>query len=159
MDPPERFQLTNLVIAAIAIGHALETWPARSTAALFAGGALLAFLAEVAVVQAGLLEHAMEPTVLGVPVSVVIVWPAIVYVCLRLALLVLPAGVAAAVLAAAIGTAFDLVTDPVGVGQGVWTYPEHWLSTPRFYDVPWWNFAGWLAIVFVSAMLPVAVGI
>lgn len=159
MDPPERFQLANLVIAAIAIAHGLETWPARALVALFAGGALLAFLAEVAVVRAGLLEHAMEPQVLGVPISVVIVWPAIVYVCLRLALLVVPAGLGAAALAAAVGTAIDLATDPVGVAEGVWTYPEHRRSTPRFAGVPWWNVAGWFAIVFATALIPLAVGV
>jgi putative membrane protein len=28
---------------------------------------------------------------------------------------------------------------------------------PRLYGVPWWNAAGWLVVVFVTALLPTAV--
>jgi len=159
MEPTTRFQLTNVVLAVLAVGHALATWPVRATAALFLGGAALAFLAEAAVVRAGLLEHAMAPRVAGVPLAVVAAWPAIVYLCLRLALLVRPPGLAAAGLAAVLATAFDLLTDPTGVDAGVWTYPDHPVSAPRVAGVPWWNFAGWLGLVFVSATLPLAAGL
>lgn len=159
MDATRRFQLTNLVLAGLALGHASLTWPWRATVALFVGGALLAFVAELVVVRGGLLEHAIEPQVFGVPVSVVLVWPAVVYVALRVALLVTNPGLAAAGLAALMATAFDVLTDPSGVAEGVWTYPDHRLSALRFYDVPWWNFAGWLVIVFASAMVPIIVGL
>ena len=53
------------------------------------------------------------------------------------------------------GVAHDPVTmDPPAVEDGVWSYPEHDLSSPRFRGVPWWNFAGWFVNVFVIAMLP-----
>jgi uncharacterized membrane protein len=159
VDATHRFQLTNVVLAGLALGHAGLTWPVRATVALFVGGAILAFVAEVLVVRAGLLEHAIEPQFLGVPISVVLVWPAVVYVALRVALVFTDPGLAAAGLAAVIATAFDVLTDPQGVAENVWTYPDHRLSAPRFYDVPWWNFAGWFVIVFASAMIPISVGL
>lgn len=159
MEPTERYQLGYLVVAAVGLGHAVETWPPAPTAALFITGAVVAFLAEATVVGLGLLRHHIEPQVLGIPVSVVVVWPAVVYVCLRLALVVAPSGPTAAVLAAVVGTVTNLVLDPLGVAHGVWTYPEHPLSRPRVNGVPWWSFAGWVVIVSATAAVPLAVGV
>jgi uncharacterized membrane protein len=159
VDATRRFQVSNLAFAGVAAGHAFLTWPVRATVALFLGGVIVAFVAEVLVVRAGLLEHAIEPQFLGVPLSVLLVWPAVVYVALRVALVFTDPGLGAAGLAAVIATAFDVLTDPQGVAEGVWTYPDHRLSAPRFYDVPWWNFAGWFVIVFASAMIPISVGL
>jgi putative membrane protein len=100
----------------------------------------------------------LKPQLLGVPVTVVVAWPAIVYLAYRVALLVAPAGLEAAALAAVLATALDVPTDPHGVREGVWRYPESAVSEPRFYGVPWWNFLGWLVIVFATAMLPALVG-
>jgi putative membrane protein len=119
----------------------------------------MALVAEAVVVWTGLLEHALEPKILGVPVSVVLVWPGIVYLCLRAALLALPVGFAAAALAALIGTAFDLVTEPFGLAEGVWHYPEHTLSEPRLAGMPWWNTVGWFCLVFASAAVPIVVAL
>jgi putative membrane protein len=58
------------------------------------------------------------------------------------------------VAAGLLATALDLLTDPNGVENGFWTYPESALSTPRYRDVPWWNFVGW----FVLTTLVAAVG-
>lgn len=154
MDARRRFQLVNLGLFVVAVAHAFATWPRRDVLALFAGGMAIAFVLEVVGVRAGLLEHAITPQVAGVPVTVVLVWPAVVYVFYQLALLVAPAGLEAAFLAAVLATLFDLLTDPVGVRDGVWSYPESPVSTPRFYGVPWWNFVAWLVIVFATAMLP-----
>ena len=159
MDATARYQYTNVVLAALALAHALLTWPLRATLALAVGGALVAFVAEFAVIELGMLEHAMAPKIAGVPVAVVLVWPAIVYISLQFALLVTAPGVTAALLAAALGTAFDVLTDPQGVAEGVWSYPEHPLSRPRFFDVPLWNFVGWFVIVAGSAMIPISVGL
>ena len=158
MDPHRRFQLTNLALVALTVGHALLTWPLVDAAALFLGGATLAFVLEATVIRLGFLEHAIEPQVAGVPVTVVLVWPAVVYLFYRLALLVLPDPVPAAALAAVLATLSDVATDPRGVRDGLWRYPPSRLSKPRFYGVPWWNFVGWLAIVFVTALLPELVG-
>lgn len=159
MEPTRRYQVGNLVVAAVAVGHALGTWSTAAVVGLFVGGAAIAFVAEAVVVALGLLDHAIDPQIAGVPVSVVLVWPAITYVCLRIALVVVPVGLAAAAVAAAIGTAFDLVTEPFGVGEGIWRYPEHPLSTPRFLGIPWWNTVGWFALVFVTASLPIGLGV
>lgn len=154
MEPVRRYALITTAVAAVALAHALLTWPLADVVVLFVGGTLLAFAGEAVVVRLGLLEHRMRPRVAGVPVAILVAWPMTVYVCYRIALLVVPGGVPAAALAAIVGTLADVVMDPVGVEDGVWTYPEDPRSTPRFRGIPWWNFAGWLANVFVVAMLP-----
>lgn len=154
MDDLTRFRVVNVAIFAVALAHAALTWPPRAVLALFVGGAALAGVAEVVVIAAGLLEHELEPQVAGVPLVVLLAWPAVVYASLRVALLVAPAGPPAAALAAVLATAADVVTDPDGVERGVWRYPEAAVSTPRYRGVPWWNFVGWLLIVFVTALLP-----
>lgn len=154
MDPVRRFAVTTAAVAVVGVAHALLTWPLPDVVALFVGGATLAFVAEALAVRLGLLEHAMTPRVAGVPLVVVAAWPATAYVVYRIALLVAPAGVEAAALAAVLATLYDVLADQQGVREGVWSYPVHPLSTPRLRGVPWWNFAGWLVLVFVTAMLP-----
>jgi len=154
MDDLTRYRVGNVAIFAVALSHAALTWPPRAVLALFVGGAALAGVAEVAVIRLGLLEHELEPQVAGVPLVVLLAWPAIVYASLRGALLVAPSGPPAAALAAVLATATDVLTDPDGVERGVWRYPEATVSTPRYRGVPWWNFVGWLLLVFVSALLP-----
>ena len=158
MDERRRFVLGTLLFAFVAIVHALLTWPLRSTLVLFLGGAAVAFVGEAVVIRLGLLRHHVGPRVLGVPLVVLLAWPSTVYVCYRAAALVAPAGVEAAAIAAVVATVADVFQDPIGVRRGLWSYPEAWVSSPRYRDVPWWNFAGWLAVVFVTAMLVVLVG-
>lgn len=74
-------------------------------------------------VRAGLLQHNLTPRLVGVPVTVLFVWPAVVYVWYRVALLVAPVGVAAAALAAVFATLVDALVDPNGVRDGAWEYP------------------------------------
>lgn len=154
MDDLTRYRAGNVVVFAVALAHAALTWPPRAVVALFVGGAALAFVAEGAVISLGLLDHELEPQVAGVPLVVLLAWPAVVYASLRVALLVAPSGAPAAALAAVVATAADVVTDPDGVERGVWRYPDAPVSTPRYRGVPWWNFAGWLLIVFVTALVP-----
>ena len=158
MDVRRRFQVTNFVLVAVAVTHALATWPLADTAALFLGGMVLAFVLEAVTIRLGFLEHAVEPQLAGVPVTIVLVWPAVVYVSYRLALLVVPGTVPAAALAALLATLGDVATDPRGVRDGLWRYPPARLSKPRFYGVPWWNFVGWLVIVFLTALFPELAG-
>jgi putative membrane protein len=158
MDSRRRATLSFLGIAALALAHALWSWPLDRVFVLFAGGATLAFLSEAAVIKRGVLEHHTTPKVAGVPLAVVAVWPAVVYAFLRLSLLAVNGALPAAALAAVLATAWDLLTDPPSVGD-LWIYPESAVSSPRFRGVPWWNFAGWLLIVFVTALLPRLVGV
>lgn len=154
MDDLTRYQAGNVVLFPITVGHAAVTWPPQAVLALFGGGVVIAGIGELVVVSLNLVDHELEPQVAGVPLTILLVWPAVVYVSLQVALLVVPAGVRAAALAAVVATAADVVTDPDGVANGVWHYPESPISSPRYRGVPWWNFVGWLAIVFVTAMLP-----
>lgn len=158
MDDARRFQATNGLLAAVALAHALWTWPLRATVALFVGGAALAFALEAVGVALGLLRHEARPQVAGVPVTVPVAWPAIVYVASRGALLAVPAGVPAAALAALLATVADAVTDPIMVRRGVWSYPEARLSSPRVRGVPWWNALAWFGLTFATALLPGLVG-
>lgn len=154
MDTVRRYTLTTAIVVVAALGHALLTWPLADVFALFVGGAAIAFTLEVVGVAAGLFRHAMRPQVLGVPVVVIGAWPAVTYVAYRISLLALPAGVPAAAGAAIVATAVDAATERNAVEAGVWTFPEHSLSSPRIAGVPWWNFVGWLVVAFVTAMLP-----
>jgi hypothetical protein len=103
------------------------------------------------------LEAQLFASLAGVPVTVLLVWPAVVYVAYRVAALVVAPGVPAAALAAVLATAGDVFTDPNGVRDGIWRYPESPVSEPRYRGVPWWNFVGWIAIVFLTALFPVVV--
>ena len=158
MDPLDRYQLSNVGLFLVAAVHALVTWPLRTTTALFFGGVAIAFVLEVGGVALGLLEHNLRPQIAGVPVTILLAWPSVVYLVYRVALLVAPDGVPAAALTAVLATATDVVTDPNGVSDGVWEYPESRVSRPRYRGVPWWNFLAWLVIVFVTAMLPSIAG-
>ncbi len=143
--------------AALGLGglaHAALTWPAGATVAFFLGGALVAFVAEAVVIDRGWLEHHVGPHVAGVPLYVLPGWTGVVYVAFRGALLVTD-GAAAVVLAAALATGYDVLTDHRGVAEGYWTYTDD-LPGPRWRGVPWWNFAGWVAVSSVTAALAVA---
>lgn len=158
MDVQRRYGRPILLVVVAALGHGLLTWPVGRTLALFVGGAAIAFAAEVVGVQWGLVEHRLEPQVLGVPLVVIGAWPATAYVALRVALLVVPLGVGAAVLAAVIATLADVVLDPKGVEDRAWRYPRVPVSSSRYQDVPYWNFGAWLVITFLTALLPAVAG-
>lgn len=148
------FAGTTVLFGAVALGHAALTWPLQATLALFVGGALLAFIGEAIVVALDLLEHHVGPNVLGVPLYVLAGWTAVIYVALRIALLV-ASGLAAVLLAAAIATGYDVLTDNRGVENGLWTYTDD-VPGPRHVAVPWWNYAGWFVISAVTGSLVVA---
>lgn len=149
-----RHVLVDGALFALTLGHALLTWPLADVLALFGGGIVVAFVAEAPAIRAGLFYHNLRPQVAGVPVWVLLAWPAVVYVSVRVAGLFVAGAVATAALAAAFGTAMDVLTDPPAVEEGAWVYPERSGSEPRFRGVPWWNFAAWPVVVFVTAMLP-----
>lgn len=157
MDIQRRYAWPIVGLGVVTLAHALLTWPPQRALALFVGGAAIAFAAEVVAVHLGLLEHQLEPQLLGVPVVVLIAWPATVYVALRLSLLVLPLGVGSAALAAALATLQDIYLDPRGVEDRAWRYPRVPVSVRRYRDVPYWNFAAWLIISFLTALLPAVV--
>jgi uncharacterized membrane protein len=153
MDDASRFAWTTVALGAVALAHATVTWPPRATLALFAGGALVAFAAEAVAVARGWLVHHVGPAVAGVPLYVLFGWTGTAYVALRVALLALD-GWPAVALAAALATAYDVLTDHRGVEAGFWTYADA-LPGPRWRGVPWWNFAGWFVVAGVTGALAV----
>jgi uncharacterized membrane protein len=149
VDDGQRYAATTVALGVVALAHAALTWPGAATLALFGGGALVAFVAEAVVIDLGWLEHHVGPKLLGVPLYVLFGWTGVVYVAFRVALLG-TGGWAAVAVAAALATASDVLSDPRGVADGHWTYTDG-LPGPRFRGVPWWNFAGWLAVSAVTA--------
>ena len=153
MSDVRRFVAGSVALGLGGLVHAALTWPPRATAAFFAGGGFVAFVAEAAVIERGWLEHHVDPKLLGVPLYILAGWTGIVYVAFRIALLVAD-GATAVALAAALATGYDALTDHRGVAEGHWTYTDD-LPGPRWRDVPWWNFVGWVAISATTAALAV----
>jgi uncharacterized membrane protein len=147
------FAATTVALGVVALAHAALTWPLAATVAFFGGGAAVAFVAEAVVIRLGWLEHHVGPKALGVPLYVLFGWTGAVYVAFRVALLATD-GWAAVAVAAALATTYDVLTDYQGVEDGHWTYTDD-LPGPRYRDVPWWNFAGWLAVSATAAALAV----
>ena len=147
------FVRISVALGLSALAHATLTWPLRATIAFFAGGALVAFVAEAVGVYLGWLDHHVGSTLRGVPLYVLFGWTGTVYVAVRIALLV-TGGWAAVPLAATLATAYDVLTDHRGVADGLWSYGRG-LPGPRYRGVPWWNFAAWFAISSLTAALAV----
>ena len=145
------FAGTAVGLGVLALAHATLTWPPAATAALFGGGALIAFVAEAAVIRLDWLDHYVGPQVAGVPLYVLFGWTGTIYVAFRAALLV-STGWTAVILAGVLATGYDLLTDHRGVAEGYWSYTDD-LPGPRRRGVPWWNFAGWFCISTVTAGL------
>jgi len=145
------FVATTAGLGILALLHAVLTWPPAAAAAFFAGGAAIAFVGEAVVINLGLLEHHAGRKLLGVPLYVLFGWVGAVYVPFRIALLVTDGWLAVA-LGAVLATAYDVLVDNRGVEDGRWTYTDD-LPGPCHGAVPWWNYAGWLAISAATAGL------
>lgn len=143
------FAISTVTVGLIALAHAALTWPPRATIAVFLGGALVGFLAEVVVINAGWLEHRIGPKLLGVPLYVLFGWTGAVYVAFRIALL-LTDGWTSVALTGVLATTYDLLVDHRGVAEGHWTYTDD-LPGHRYRGVPWWNYVGWFAISVLTA--------
>lgn len=154
-DPDRRFVLGAAAAAALALAVARLAWPPRVTVAVFLGGAALAVLAEAVGVRAGLLAHHRHPQVAGVPVALLLGWPAVTVLALAAAETV-TGGWTAVALASVGATVVDAALDPVAVRAGHWSYPAHPLSAVRVRGVPWWNAVAWLCLVSLTASLAVA---
>ncbi|WP_202594675.1 carotenoid biosynthesis protein [Halolamina sediminis] len=155
-DTARRYVGSQIVLFLATLLHALLTWPLSETVALFAGGIVVAFAVEAPAIRAGLFTHYLRPKVAGVPVSILLAWPAVVYLAVRAASLAVEGTVAVAGLAAVLATLADAAVEPNAVRDGAWAYADV-LPGPRVRGVPWWNAAGWLGVVFVTALLPTMV--
>ena len=147
------FSGTVIAIGIVTLVHAAVTWPLFATIAFYTGGAIVAFVAEAVAIDRGWLEHHIGPKLVGVPLYVLFGWTATVYVTFRVALLVTD-GWIAVVGAGVLATSYDVLVDHRGVEDGHWTYTDD-LPGPRHRGVPWWNFAGWLAISCLTAAFAV----
>lgn len=155
-ETARRYVLGQLGLFLLALAHALLTWPLPETVALFAGGVAVAFLVEAPAIRAGLFTHHLRPQVAAIPVSVLLAWPAVVYLAVRAASLVVDGTLAVAAVAALLATLADAAAEPRAVAAGAWEYAPA-IPGSRVHGVPWWNAAGWFGVVFVTALLPAAV--
>jgi hypothetical protein len=153
MATGRRIVVTSLLLWGVGVAHAALTWPAGAVLAFFLGGACLTFLAEAAGINLGLLEHHVGPKVAGVPPYLLFAWTAAIYPSFRVASFVFE-GWAAVALTAVIATTYDVLTDHRGVADGYWSYTDA-VPGPRFRDVPWWNYAAWFGLSFLTALLAV----
>lgn len=151
-----RYVWGQLGLFLLALAHALLTWPLPETVALFAGGVAVAFVVEAPAIRAGLFTHHLRPRVAGIPVSVLLAWPAVVYLAVRAASLVVDGTLTVAATAAVLATLADAAVEPRAVAAGAWAYGDA-IPGPRVRGVPWWNAAGWLGVVFTTALLPAAI--
>lgn len=147
-----RYVATHVGLFLATLAHAVVTWPLPDALVLFGGGIAVAFAVEAPSVRVGLFTHYLRPRVAGIPVSVLLAWPAVVYLAVRAASLVVNGPVAVAGLAAVLATVADAAVEPGAVDDGAWAYSEK-IPGPRVRGVPWWNAAGWLGVVFVTALL------
>ena len=147
------FAGTVVAIGIVAVVHALVTWPLFATIAFFCGGVIVAFVAEAVAINRGWLEHHIGPKLVGVPVYILFGWTGTVYVAFRVALLVTD-GWGAVVMAGVLATGYDILIDHRQVEDGHWTYTDDHYG-PRFRGVPWWNFAAWLVISWLTAAFAV----
>lgn len=150
-----RYVAGQLGLFVLTLAHALLTWPLAETVALFAGGVAVAFVAEAPAIRVGLFTHHLRPKLAGVPVSILLAWPAVVYLAVGAAAVLVDGSLAVAAMAAVLATLADATIEPRAVVAGAWTYAD--TPGPRVREVPWWNAAGWLVVVFVTALLPAAV--
>lgn len=155
MSERTRFSRSTIALGIIAIIHGLVTWPIEVLIVFIGVGASIAFLAELIVIQGGLLTHHIGPKVMGVPIYVLFGWIAVIYVALRISLVV-SEGIVAALFTAILATTYDILVDHHGVDSAFWTYTDD-IPGPRHRSVPWWNFAGWFAISFMTALVTVVV--
>lgn len=155
-DTARRYVGSQIALFLATLLHALLTWSPAETIALFAGGIAVAFAVEAPAIRAGLFTHYLRPKLAGVPVSILLAWPAVVYLAVRSASLLVDGTIAVAGLAAVIATLADAAVEPSAVRDGAWAYADV-IPGPRVRGVPWWNAAGWLGVVFVTALLPTTV--
>lgn len=104
----------------------------------------------------------MKPMIGGVPIAVIAMWTAVVYICYRLAVII--AGKKTvfkntyerlieyffiALVASLAAVSWDLVWDPLAVELSTWT----WHNPGLYFGIPTLNFTGWIIVVFLSCFI------
>lgn len=147
----KRYSIISILLFVGGVTHAILFWPIRAAIAVFLGGMIIVFVAEVIVAKGNLVIHHVEPKFVDVPIYVLFGWPATVYILFRLALFV-GDGMVAVGLTGIIAVLYDIPTEQNGLEHELWEYTEAGRG-PQFNGVPWWNFAGWFVISAVTASL------
>ena len=107
-------------------------------------------------------NHAMGIALGGVPLIVIAMWTAVVYICYRIAVLISNKKEALknkseefircliiALLSGLMAVSWDLVWDPLAVKANTWA----WNATSPYFGIPLYNFTSWIIIVFLSVSI------
>ncbi len=154
--------VTIAAVVAFALACAVHAFVVRG-AAWTAGWFVLSIgvggLAEALGVRTGLpfgdyaYGDRLGPTLLGVPVVVLLAWAMMSYPCLLAARRLVNGPVVTALVAALALASWDLFLDPQMVSEGHWTWQDPDPVLPGIPGVPLQNFVGWLLVAFVLMLL------
>lgn len=105
---------------------------------------------------------AMGASVGGVPLIVIAMWTAVVYICYRIAVVIsdrkekiksktkeIVGYLVVALLSGLMAVSWDLVWDPLAVQINSWS----WHLTSPYFGIPLQNFTGWIIVVFLSVFI------
>ncbi|MFZ5365166.1 MAG: carotenoid biosynthesis protein [Patescibacteria group bacterium] len=153
--------------------HALLKFGVKNSMIFLGLSLIISFLAEYFGVNCGYMfgggyhyADYLMPKLLGVPVLVIIMWLAIIYICYQLAEHITdfsfkkqtPLGrkfivsAAASLLTALAAVAWDLTMDPLAVSAGWWTWAADHAGS-RLLGVPVGNFMGWVIVSFAIVLI------
>jgi len=151
--------LSVLLLAAASLAHAAATrgWRTAVAVLVVAGGGGL--LAETVGVHTGVpfgdyaYTGTLGPQLLGVPVIVPLAWAMLAYPALLVArALVRTRWLVVPVAAWALAT-YDVFLDPQMVDAGHWRWADPTPALPGVSGIPLTNFAGWLVVALLLAVL------
>lgn len=104
----------------------------------------------------------MKPMIGGVPMTVIAVWTAAVYICYRIAIIIagkktvfeniyerLAEYFVIALIASLAAVSWDLVWDPLAIQLSTWI----WHNPGLYFGIPTLNFIGWIIVVFLSCFI------
>ena len=164
------FMITSSLIFAVLVW--IDMWKVlglKKAVWFIAIAALISFTSEYLGVNGGTVfggtyyyNNAMGMSLGGVPLIVIAMWTAVVYVCYRLAVIISGKKIkfknryemfleylVLALIAGLAAVSWDLVWDPLAVQIRSWS----WYTTGPYFGIPSQNFTGWIVVVFLSCLL------
>ncbi len=161
--------ISTILIFIFAIFHSIIKKGTKNTIIFVIISTIISFIAEYIGVNHGYIfggySYSMDlgVKILGVPLLVIIMWSALIYVVYSLSEHILGfrltkdlskldrfyLSFSSSIVASLAAVAWDFVLDPLAVNSGWWT----WEGTSAYFGIPAANFIGWLIVVFLSVFL------
>ena len=158
-----RARLTQATVYAFFLAsasHALvwrgAAWAAGFVVASVTTGFVVEAVGRSAGVPFGTYDYAdsLGPELLGVPIVIPLAWAMMAYPALIAARTLCVGRVTTPIVGAVALASWDVFLDPQMVAEGHWAFAFPEPSPPLIDDVPWTNFAGWMAVaVFLMLVL------